>query len=348
MKIQKNYNFEQAQKLENYVRMRYKNQLSNGALQFYLLALPYLEQKRCGLYGPVTASYRQLAEAGFRSVPMIKTVLNELKNVLCEVEIGAPINGGKQATTIRRFSLKELQTTKLRRELIITSPDHANQLAKILNNQSFIYGDSSCKPFWNVSKTGRVLSSKPNVQGDPEKVRVEKLRAGLEENEILFSIDFKQAEPAIIRHLIGQFFSEPPYERLQAVTGMDRQEAKRKVNILSYCKSAVSIVEHWDTIARCEFIGYAKALDKHKEKLWQSGAPRGKKPRHVFTLGGSRIQADRGNPPHKGSILNWCVQGTVADIVNPACLDIANRDDWKLIFPVHDSVFVIGRAGHGK
>jgi len=44
--------YDAAAKLENYVRKRYRNQLSNGALSFYLCAMPYLERQGLGLCAP--------------------------------------------------------------------------------------------------------------------------------------------------------------------------------------------------------------------------------------------------------------------------------------------------------
>jgi DNA polymerase I-like protein with 3'-5' exonuclease and polymerase domains len=43
--------------------------------------------------------------------------------------------------------------------------------------------------------------------------------------------------------------------------------------------------------------------------------------------------------------LSWQIQGTVADILNAACLKIIELETskhWKLCFPEHDAVYVIG------
>jgi DNA polymerase I-like protein with 3'-5' exonuclease and polymerase domains len=80
--------------------------------------------------------------------------------------------------------------------------------------------------------------------------------------------------------------------------------------------------------------------------LWESGRPIGKQRRFADTLGGSRISADRGQRNHKGRVFNWRIQGTVADIINSASLEIIQREKtegWMLLFPVHDSIYVVGK-----
>jgi len=65
----------------------------------------------------------------------------------------------------------------------------------------------------------------------------------------------------------------------------------------------------------------------------------------VNTLSGRKIEADRGKAAHRGKILAWQIQGTVADILNAACLKIIELESskhWKLCFPEHDAAYVIG------
>jgi DNA polymerase I-like protein with 3'-5' exonuclease and polymerase domains len=114
---------------------------------------------------------------------------------------------------------------------------------------------------------------------------------------------------------------------------------------LAYSKSAVDIIKHWNSRARDEFGAYAEALDGYKEKLWESGKPNNER-RFADTLGGSRIYANKSERPHRGKPLNWHVQGTVADIINAASLEIIQREQaegWQFLFPVHDSIYAIGK-----
>ena len=163
---------------------------------------------------------------------------------------------------------------------------------------------------------------------------------------MLFDFDIKQAEPSIIQHVLKYKFNSDPYDLLANINGMDRQEAKSKINMLAYAKSAIKIVQHWPEKAQELFGPYAEALDKYKAKLWESGRPKGRQRRFIDTLGGSRVYADRGQRNHRGKILNWHIQGTVADIINTASIEIIQREQtegWKLLFPVHDSIYVVGK-----
>ncbi|MBW8015040.1 MAG: hypothetical protein FVQ82_02565 [Planctomycetes bacterium] len=346
----KQYDYSANKKLNNYVRLKYQNQLSNGALHVYLLAMPYLEEKQSGFCQQVTANYDELGQATCRDYSGMKNPLLELKGVLCEVVIGKPIKGGKKATVIRRYNLQELKEKKLQSKIIDKSPAHAQTLAKILESRSFIYGDNlTYKPYWDASKTGRVVSHKPNVQGDSKNDRAERLRHGLLKGQFLFDLDIKQAEPSIIQQVLKYKFPSDPYQMLADVSEFDRKEAKQKINMLAYAISAVKIVRYWSLEAQEMFLPYAKQLDKYKAKLWESWKPKGKQRRFIDTLGGSRVYADRGQRNNKGKILNWHIQGTVADIINTASLEIIQREQaegWKFLFPEHDSIYVVGKNQH--
>ncbi len=344
----KHYDYLANKKLNNYVRLKYHNQLPNGAMHLYLLGLPYLEERQSGFCKQVTANYNEIGQAACKDYSGLKKTLLELKDVLCEIQIGKPIKGGKKATTIRRYTLLELKEKKLESKIVDKNPAHAKKLSEILENRRFVYGRNlACKPYWNVGKTGRVSSHKPNVQGDSKKDRTQKLICGLEKDQVLIDLDIKQAEPSIIQHVLKYKFDSDPYGLLSNTMGIDRQKAKSKVNMLAYATSAVKIIAHWPHKAQELFESYAEALDRYKTKLWEFGKPKGKQRRFVDTLGGSRIYADRGQRNHKGKLMNWHVQGTVAGIINNACLEIIQIEDqkgWRLLFPVHDSMYVVGKS----
>ncbi len=346
-KNQKQYNYLTNKKLSNYVRLKYQNQLSNGALQLYLLGMPYLEQKKSGFCHQFTANYDEIAKAACKDYSGLKRPLLELKGVLCKIQLGKPIKNGKKSTVIRRYTLSELKEEKRKSKIVDKDPVHAKELSAILESRPFVYGDNpECKPYWNIGKTGRVLSCRPNVQGNSKEDRVNKLRYGLQSGQVLFDFDIKQAEPSIIQHVLKYKFNSDPYDLLANINGMDRQEAKSKINMLAYAKSAIKIVQHWPEKAQELFGPYAEALDKYKAKLWESGRPKGRQRRFIDTLGGSRVYADRGQRNHRGKILNWHIQGTVADIINTASIEIIQREQtegWKLLFPVHDSIYVVGK-----
>lgn len=341
------YDFEQAAKLEAYVRKRYRNQLNNGALSFYLCAFQPLERAGLGLCQPITATYPELAAAGFRSPSRIREVLDSLHGVLCEVLPGKPIKNGKEATRLRRYSLQELMNGEPKCKLINCTPAEAKALADILNSRTFVYDNAAaCRPFWNVLKTGRVQSSRPNVQGDPETKRIENLCAGLQPGQVLIYADYKSAEPTIIQNVIGYRFDSDPYQLAADLLGIDRDSAKEKVNQLAYFPDSKAALSFWQCPpAEKEFMPYAEALTAYKEKIWSIGAPHGKRRRFVNTLSGRKIEADRDARVHRGQVLSWQIQGTVADILTAACLKIIELEaskHWKLCFPVHDAIYAIG------
>ncbi len=344
---QKPFDFEQAAKLEAYVRNRYRNQLSNGALSFYLCAFQSLERAGLGVCQPITANYPELAAAGIRNPSRLREVLDSLNGVLCEVEIGKAIVNGKEATRIRRYGLRELMNGEPSRKLIDCTPADARELAELLYSRTFVYGnEAACRPSWNVLRTGRVQSSKPNVQGDSKAKRAANLCAGLQQGEVLIYADYKAAEPTIIQKAIGYSFDSDPYQKAADLLGIDRDSAKVKINQLAYFPDSKTALSFWQCpTAEKEFMPYADALTAYKEKLWTIGKPRNKKRRFVHTLTGRKIEADRAARCHRGQVLSWQIQGTVADILNAACMkmvELESSKHWKLCFPEHDAAYVRG------
>jgi hypothetical protein len=343
----KPFDFLEAVKLENYIRRRYREQLGNGVLSFYFCAFQPLERAGLGLCQPITATYPELAAVGFRNPSRIKEALTAISGVLCEVLPGSPIKNGGKATTLRRYSLTELMNDEPRRKLIDPAPAEARELAEFLYSRTFAYGkEPACRPSWNVLKTGRVQSRKPNVQGDPENKRIKNLCAGLQPGQVLIYADYKQAEPTIIQNAIGYHFEADPYQTAADLLGIDRDSAKPKVNQLAYFPDSKAALRFWQCPpAEAVFLPYVEALTAYKEKLWTAGTPHGKQRRFTNTLAGRKIEADRGKAAHRGQVLSWQIQGTVADILNAACLKIIELETskhWKLCFPVHDAAYVIG------
>ncbi len=352
MSKKRDYNHAESAKLENFVRLKkeYRQQLGISSMRLYL-ALSYLEQKGLGLCEPITATFPELREASYLANDTLGKALGLLNGSLCEVKKGTPIKDGKQATQIRRYSLKELRSGKASKRLKNYTPEHAQQLAKWMNNRTFVYGaDSECQPFWNPTRTGRITSGRPPVQNDAEAVRVANLMAGCTEGECLIHLDYRRAEPTVIQHIIGYTFDNDPYDLVQSLLVISEKEAKRQVNLLAYCEYAVRVVKHWPKEAQEVFMPYAEALDSYKSKLWKETRPAGRARRLVETLGDSKVYAETGGKHHRGTIFSWKVQGTVADILGNACSNMIDGEevegDWRFCFPVHDSAYVIGRMEH--
>ena len=341
------YEYERAEKLENYVRRRYRSQLSNGAMRLYL-ALSYLEKQQLGLCAPITAEYPKLMAAGNIARGTVKPALEQLRGVLCEVKIGKPIKAGLEATQIRRYTLSELMNDEQSRKLIDYTPPDAKHLAELLRERSFVYGKNPiCKPYWNPTIFGKIQSKQPDIHQDSPTKRAASLCAGLMPEQVLIHADFKSAEPTIIKYVLGTDFETCTYKALMELLSIGKKEAKRMVNTLAYANSAVKIVPHWTPEAQSVFMPYAEALDNYKKRLWSIGTPRNKQRRFAHTLGGSKVVAAKGGEQiHHGQPMNWHIAGTVADITNGACLKIIEQEPskhWKLCFPEHDAVYVIGK-----
>ncbi|MCK4565265.1 MAG: hypothetical protein KAU94_11395, partial [Verrucomicrobia bacterium] len=255
---------------------------------------------------------------------------------------------GKKATVIRRYTLKELMAGKASTRIIDHTPELSRTLASAMKNRTFVYGaDLECQPYWNPTRTGRISASRPPVQSDPAKLRIESLKRGCATGEALIHCDIERAEPTVIEHLLGYTFESDPYELAVSLLGVPKGEAKGKVNMLAYCESAVPVVKHWPNEAQEAFIPYAKALDALKAKLWEETKPQGRTRRFVTTLGGSKVYAETGGDHHRGTIFNWMVQGTIADIINEASLQVIEGEeiisDWRFCFPEHDALYAIGK-----
>jgi hypothetical protein len=151
---------------------------------------------------------------------------------------------------------------------------------------------------------------------------------------VLIYADYKRAEPTLIQQVIGYRFEADPYQTAADLLGIDRDSAKKKVNALAYFSDSKTSLSLWNCPpAEAIFLPYAEALNAYKKR------------RFVNTPSGRKIEANRGDPPHRGQILAWQIQGTVAELTNAACLKIIELEEakkWKLCAPLHDAVYVIG------
>ena len=315
--------------------VRKKYDLSTSAMRVYN-SLSELECLGLGFCEPITVNYKELSKVSTVNPKQLKKALVELDDKkVCEVVIGSDIKIEHKATRVRRFSIDELKSSP-RYKLIDTNPESAKQLAEHLNNKSIHWGNESIKPTWNPQKTGRVYSSNPNIQSESSSDRKKKLNQAY---DCVIDLDLKSADPTIIKHLIG-FDTSNLYNKYQELGNCSRSDAKTQVNMLAYCDNSVSVMKHWDNYLHSIFIPYAEALDDYKNKLWNSGKPIGKRKAFVYTLNKTKItDTNNGKKIHKGNLLNWLVQGTIADVINQTSLDLINQE-FNYLFPVHDSFYI--------
>ena len=346
------YNYYDNDKLNKYVKTHYRNQLDNSDLQLYAYGLPELEKEQCGFVNPITANHEDIALISFLSKPTASKSLIALhKAGLIEMITGQSSKGSKIATRIRRRAISELQGNykNILKDYTTTT---ARQIADIFNSRSFCFGNEIITPRYNPKRTGRIYATGKEIANKSSEFLKDNLLQGMNSGEYLIYADYSQAEPTVIKHILKeQGFTEQcetPYDLLAQMMGISRNDAKKKFNSLAYSKSATGIVKHWAIPENTFFHRYAQALDKYKNDLWECGKPvKNGLRRHCRTIAGTLIEKVKAEKLHKGQLLSWQVQGTVADIMNNVVLKIINLEnekDWQMFFPVHDAVYV--KAGY--
>ncbi|NQU35428.1 MAG: hypothetical protein HQ521_19555 [Bacteroidetes bacterium] len=343
------YNYYDGDKLNKFVENKYRSKLDNSALILYSLGLPKLEKKQCGLCGPFTVSHDKLGLISFLSTPTVRKSLIALNKVgVIEMITGQSGKGSKIATRIRRRPIIELQGSH-KQELEDYTTVSARKIADILNSRQFNFGNETITSQYNPQQTGRVYAKGElaNKSSDFLKNNLEK---GMTNGEYLIYADYSQAEPTVIKHILNeQGFTEQceePYDLLAEMMDITRDIAKKKFNMLAYSKSATAIIKHWPIPENTFFHRYAEALDKYKAYLWDKGNPISGLRRHCRTLAGTLIEKNKAEKLHKGQLLSWQVQGTIADIMNNVVLKIINLENekgWQMLFPVHDAVYAKAR-----
>jgi len=330
-----NYQSEKADSLETYVYWRFS--LSATALHLYR-GIRWLEHQQAGLCKKVRAGFREIAGISGIDIKSVRKTLLELQEKgLIELTIGSPIKADKKKTEFRRKTLNDLKIKSAQGD------DEAHRLARVLTERAFYFEGKEIQPMWTVAHTGRVCSSGPNIQGvkgkDP--VRVAGLKSGLKQGQALVHSDIKSADPAIIKDLLGIPRERDFYQQYMTATGCSKDIAKKKVNTLAYCRNPFACFRHWPESARSVLGDYVQSLTEYRNKLYAEF----KKTRTVTTLTGRFIFAEKGYRTsegkriHAGKVFNWRVQGTVADIINAACLKLL--DCAEVVIPLHDAIYAI-------
>ncbi len=323
------YPSERADSLELYVRKAVS--LSGKAHHLYG-AMRWLEREKSGLCRKVIARYRDIASHASIDIKSVKSALQELQTAgLIELTIGSAIKSDHLATVIRRKTLDEI---KMR---FTQGDDNAHRLATALSGRTFYFVDKIVKPCWTVGVTGRLSSSDPNIQGTKGKdsARVAGLKPGLKQGQILVHADIRQAEPMVILNILKMPLERDLYQEYANATGCSRDNAKTPVNTLAYCKNSLACFNHWPEPAQSVLRDYVEKLADYKAMLFATS----RRTRTVTTHTGRSMVAVKGRHFHAGIAMNWRVQGTIADIVNDACLRLL--DCASVIVPVHDAVYAI-------
>lgn len=323
-----NYPSTEADSLESFVRKTFR--LPPKAQHLYG-ALRWLEKSKLGFCKPVCAGYRDISgEAGI-GIEFVKPALLELQEKgLIRLAIGDPIKLQKRATSVQRLTLDEVKTKS-------TQGDHScHRLGQALNARpAFLFNGIDVKPSWSVATTGRVMSSGPNIQGMPGAKRIAGLQSGLQAGQMLVDADIKAADPTVIKSLLGIPPNRDLYQEYASAVGCSRDDAKKPVNTLSYCRRLDGYFGHLSETAQAVLRDYYTALKPYRTALFAEA----QRQHGITTMTGRFMHADPGERLHPGKVLSWRVQGTVADIINAACLRLL--DIATVVLPVHDAILAI-------
>ena len=346
----KTFNFAEYCEIDKYVRAHFQD-LPASAFHVYHTGLPFLERTRSiGVGGRVVVPEDKWALA---SGVMAKTAGKALRKLgtLGLIEF-VPGNSAKRiCNTVRRKLIPQLQKTISPEALHATIPDHAERIAERLQRIPIVWKGEKITPEHNAKKTGRIYMSKPNLQGTPERERFPNLVAGTPGGWTLVSCDYKAAEPTVLFHLLRQhgFLKhdhkpEGVYQQLATIRGIERSIAKLDFLALVYSPwKHITIPTHWHIPQTHDLQAVVAAAEKYRQYLWEQGKPTATGRRHTVTLGGRKITANPRENMHRGKLLSWQVQGTVADIFTQALnatLDLHDRGALCFCLQLHDSIIV--------
>ena len=321
------YDLRAANALFRYAEPRFRFETDRKVFR----ALQSLESQQDGLCKDVVSSFRAIARCAKIDFTSVKLVLKRLESYgLIKLTIGSKNYADRIATRVRRYSVEELKKNELE-----SSP--AKRLERVLNKRPIQYGKKTVQPTYNKAATNRLYSSKPNVQGS-KAVRAEHLAMNCKPGQELLELDFIAAEPTIISKAIG--YDKDGYTVIAEAEGMERGAVKKIFNPIVYARTSAVKAAYAHGIESKEALAYFAAVDRFRESLRY---PQGKAVRQITTLTGTVIEAPQGKKVHKGTLLAYYAQGTIADFINEASLKIIELEKvrgWKFVAPCHDSVFV--------
>ena len=316
-----------------------------------------MERKRAGFCEVVVANTPQWVNGAALSDKTITKAIGKCVSLgLIDCVPGQPLSKGA-ATQVRRRTIEEIETGTSDIHLRDYTPATAREVVERLKGRTFIYDGEEVTPKIAAGKTGRISLSQPCPQNQHEKERLQRILTGLKPSEYLIEADYRQAEPTVAREILKRNglapanWPEDIYQDLATYLGQERNEVKSLVMPFMNAHSSIAHAVKWGILQKHFFYEFGKCLDEYKEQLRIRSKPRNGHRWHVHTLGRTRIEAFKYERPHRGRLFQWQVQGTVADIMNAALTDILDGEakfGWRLLFPVHDSVYIVTRDPNHK
>jgi hypothetical protein len=132
---------------------------------------------------------------------------------------------------------------------------------------------------------------------------------------------------------------------LASIAGIKRDEAKNRLNAMTYCKnSEKAFISTFGVYGEslAAFIYWSRNLDALKMRI-RAEAKQANPLFSVKTIAGRKIIRIGKKQIHGGMLLSWIAQGSIADAIVPACLEIIRREQiegWKLLLNLHDGFYV--------
>lgn len=326
--------------------------LSCACAACYFVALPRFERnKNIGFGGWIKVPFDVWTEKGFQSKNTVMGSLKRLRN-LGLIEL-IPGNSKKRIPThIRRRTVEEIISSVSREVLERFVPGKAEAIAGRLQKIGLLLDGKIVYPKYNAVNTGRIYMSKPSLQNKPEEVREMKLGETLRPGEAMCQLDYSQAEPTILFSELTKhggvegFRPKDVYQDLASIRQVDRATAKYDLLFVFYSPlTKIMAPDHWNLPQGHYIHRLIAEVNDYRNLLWQTTKPKGRECRKVHTITGRPIVKSPHESMHRGKLLAWRLQGSLADIFNNAlarCLDGHDAGQWRVLLQVHDSIYVAG------
>lgn len=297
----------------------------------------------------------------------------QLGKILFE-KLGLP--HGKMYARGYKTDVKTLNKLKGRHPIIVKIFEYRN-LTKMNNTyleglKNYIHNDGKIHTIYkqNFTRTGRLSSVEPNLQNIPVRdAEGRKIRkAFFPSNDLLYSADYSQIELRILAHMSGSKELQEAFEKgmdihtkvaadiydkdPSEVTKLERNTAKAVIFGIVYGISGFGLGENLDISAKEAMVfinkyyelypGVKNYMDIVKKEAYEKGyvrtmfnrkrtIPELSNKSYMIRVSGERIA------------LNTPIQGTCADIIKKAMVDIYNKFKEhniksKMLLQVHDEL----------
>ena len=346
----KPYDFHRERDYAAWARSHFPD-IRGAAFHALYFVLPELERRTgVGFGGRVAATWDAwAAESGDDR----RTIAHGLEDLAIRGLIAMTKGNAKErkSTLVKRHSIEEVERRTAASSLHKYIPENIEALARKLEERGTWWGGNLEHPKYTVKDTGRIVTSAPCFHNRKPDERNRRLVENLRDGETLVECDFKQAEPSVIlsalsrRRLLESTRSPSDiYQDLASIRSVPREEAKRDILALFYSPyQRVTVPTDWSIPGDHFLRGLIAAVDELRQILWQDGRSSGKERRHVLTLNGRKMVVPRGRRTHRGLLLSWLAQGTIADLMTGVVESLLDREaasDLRFFLSVYDSCYV--------